>query len=99
MLRAARETRGKSLSQLGAELGISKGRVHQREQAKRFGVTQIEMKDFSHDFIHALSGPLYISLDIDAIDPAFAPGVSHHEPGGLSVREVLSILQKIKKIK
>lgn len=34
LLRAARETRGKSLSQLGLELGISKGRVHQREQAK-----------------------------------------------------------------
>jgi DNA-binding XRE family transcriptional regulator len=32
LLRQARETRGKSLSQLGNELGISKGRVHQREQ-------------------------------------------------------------------
>jgi ribosome-binding protein aMBF1 (putative translation factor) len=33
LLRQARETRGKSLSKLGSELGISKGRVHQREQA------------------------------------------------------------------
>ncbi len=33
LLRQARETRGKSLSKLGLELGISKGRVHQREQA------------------------------------------------------------------
>ncbi len=32
LLRQARETRGKSLSQLGTDLGISKGRVHQREQ-------------------------------------------------------------------
>ncbi|MFT5451781.1 MAG: arginase, partial [Enterobacterales bacterium] len=37
----------------------------------------------------------YISFDIDALDPAFAPGVSHFEPGGLSVREVLNIIQKI----
>jgi arginase family enzyme len=28
------------------------------------------------------------------MDPAFAPGVSHREPGGLSVREVLSLVQE-----
>ena len=39
--------------------------------------------------------PLYISIDMDAFDPAFAPGVSHHEPGGLSVREMLSVLHRI----
>lgn len=27
-----------------------------------------------------LTGPLYFSLDLDALDMAFAPGVSHHEP-------------------
>ena len=32
---------------------------------------------------------------MDALDPAFAPGVSHHEPGGLSVREVIGIIQAI----
>jgi arginase family enzyme len=37
----------------------------------------------------------YISLDLDALDPAFAPGVSHHEPGGLSVRDVLNIIQRL----
>jgi arginase len=40
-------------------------------------------------------GPLYISLDLDAIDPAFAPGVSHYEPGGFTSREVISILQSL----
>ncbi len=40
LLRKARETRGKSLSQLGNELGISKGRVHQREQIS----ANLEMK-------------------------------------------------------
>ncbi len=77
------------------QVGLRTLNPHQREQASLFGVTQIEMKNFSYDFISTLTGPLYISLDIDAIDPAFAPGVSHHEPGGLSVREVLTILQKI----
>ena len=40
-----------------------------------------------------LRGPLYISIDLDGLDPAFAPGVSHPEPGGLSVREVLGMVQ------
>ena len=39
-------------------------------------------------------GPVYLTLDLDALDPAFAPGVSHHEPGGLSTREVLTIIQE-----
>ena len=40
-------------------------------------------------------GPLYLSFDLDALDPAFAPGVSHHEPGGLTMREALGIIQRI----
>lgn len=42
-----------------------------------------------------LSGPLYLSLDLDALDPAFAPGVSHHEPGGFTTRELLGIIQSL----
>jgi arginase family enzyme len=41
------------------------------------------------------SPPFYISIDMDALDPAFAPGVSHHEPGGLSVRDILSVIHRI----
>lgn len=37
--------------------------------------------------------PVYITLDLDAFDPAFAPGVSHPVPGGLSPRQVLNFLQ------
>lgn len=43
-----------------------------------------------------LSDPVYISLDLDVLDPGFAPGVSHHEPGGLSTREIISMIQDIK---
>ena len=55
----------------------------------------IEMKDFAVDALPRLTGPVYLSVDIDGVDPAFAPGVSHPEPGGLSVREVLAILRRI----
>ena len=39
---------------------------------------------------------MYLSLDLDVLDPAFAPGLSHHEPGGVSVRDVLSAVQSIR---
>jgi arginase family enzyme len=42
-----------------------------------------------------LVGPVYISFDIDVLDPAFAPGVAHREPGGMSVREAISHLHAI----
>lgn len=38
--------------------------------------------------------PVYITIDMDAFDPAFAPGVSHPVPGGLSSRQVLSFIQR-----
>lgn len=38
---------------------------------------------------------VYISVDVDCLDPAFAPGVSHMEPGGLSFRDVLNILHNL----
>jgi arginase family enzyme len=45
--------------------------------------------------VPSLSGPVYISIDLDGLDPAFAPGVSHPEPGGLGVRELLAVLDRI----
>jgi agmatinase len=78
------------------QIGIRTANRHQRDQAKKFGVTMIEMAQHE-SWRGALpaGGPLYVSVDLDALDPAFAPGVSHHEPGGLSVRQVLEILHVI----
>jgi agmatinase len=74
------------------QVGIRTLNRHCREQAKRFGVEIVPMRDFAPDRVPLPEAPLYISLDLDALDPAFAPGVSHHEPGGLSVRDVLAVL-------
>jgi arginase family enzyme len=38
------------------------------------------------------AGPVYLTFDVDALDPAFAPGVAHREPGGMSVREAIAHL-------
>lgn len=77
------------------QVGIRTISPHQREQIQRFQVETIEMRDWKPDLSLNLEGPLYLSFDMDALDPAYAPGVSHHEPGGLSTREVLRIIQSI----
>ncbi len=77
------------------QVGIRTMNVHQREQANRFGVEVIEMKDWKPSTRFQFDGPVYLSFDMDTVDPAFAPGVSHHEPGGFSSREVISILQSL----
>ena len=77
------------------QVGIRTLNSHCREQAERFGVEIVEMRNFEAATVLIPEGPLYISIDMDALDPAFAPGVSHHEPGGLSVREILSVLHRI----
>jgi len=77
------------------QIGIRTLSQHQKEQADKFEVEIIQMKDFDLADLPKFENPIYLSLDIDALDPAFAPGVSHHEPGGLSTREVLTIIQNI----
>jgi len=69
--------------------------THQREQAKKFGVEVIEMRHLPALDRMKVEGPIYISFDMDALDPAFAPGISHREPGGLSTREAIAHLHAI----
>ncbi|KAF7139215.1 hypothetical protein RHSIM_Rhsim07G0029000 [Rhododendron simsii] len=107
------------------QVGIRSITSEGREQGKKFGVEQYEMRTFSRDrqilenlvslsLSLSLSERLgnlnrcgnipklgegvkgvYISVDVDCLDPAFAPGVSHIEPGGLSFRDVLNILHNL----
>lgn len=77
------------------QVGIRTANGHQREQASRFGVEMIEMKDVQKAGKIAFDGPVYLSLDLDCLDPAFAPGVSHYEPGGMTTREVINIIQSL----
>jgi agmatinase len=77
------------------QIGIRTMTGHQREQAKKFGVEVIEMRQLPALDRMKVDGPIYISFDMDALDPAFAPGISHREPGGMSVREAIAHLQAI----
>jgi arginase len=77
------------------QIGIRTLNRHQREQAERFGVEIIEMRNVPALENMKVQGPVYISFDMDVLDPAFAPGISHREPGGMSVREAISHLHAI----
>lgn len=77
------------------QIGIRTINGHQREQAKRFGVQVVEMRQLPAYLRLKAAGPVYISFDMDVLDPAYAPGVSHREPGGMSVREAIAHLHSI----
>jgi agmatinase len=78
------------------QVGIRTINRHQREQAQRFGVEVVEMSALPTYAILQASGPVYVTFDMDVLDPAFAPGISHREPGGMSVREAIAHLHAIK---
>jgi arginase len=77
------------------QVGIRTATGEHRQKANDHHVRMIEMKDFDDSLTLAFSHPLYISFDLDALDPAFAPGVSHHEAGGLSTRQVVNIIHRL----
>jgi arginase len=77
------------------QVGIRTMVRHQREQAERFGVEVVEMRGLPAYEKLTTSGPVYVTFDMDVLDPACAPGVSHREPGGMTVREAMAHLQAI----
>jgi agmatinase len=76
------------------QVGIRTMNESQRRQAERFRVEVIDMRSWQSGSKPRVEGTVYLSIDLDVLDPAFAPGVSHREPGGLSVREVLGLVQE-----
>jgi agmatinase len=72
------------------------------DRIKKFVTPELLAKDYSFcldQILHKLSGQIYITIDIDAFDPAFAPGTGTPEPGGLTWREVTDILKHVCKTK
>ncbi len=68
------------------------------------GITAIPMHDVHRDGIDAAvtraievvgDGPVFISVDIDVLDPAFAPGTGTPEPGGMTSTDLLNACRKI----
>jgi len=78
------------------QVGIRTINGHQRQQAQRFSVEVLTMQNWRDVFNLRFDSPLYLTFDMDCLDPAFAPGISHREPGGLATREALGIIQSLK---
>jgi agmatinase len=76
-------------------VGLRAFNDHHRAQFKRFGVETVEA-DQCHDALRFdFDTPVYVTIDMDGVDPAYAPGVSHREPGGLSPRWIINLLHRI----
>lgn len=83
-------------------LGIRAISKEEYEDALKMGIPVYYAHDLWRDFQRVLkeverflsTGRVYISLDMDVLDPSLAPGVGTPEPGGLSWRELLQILEK-----
>jgi len=78
------------------QIGVRAATANQRANARRHGVRMVEMKDFRDGLILTFKNPLYISFDLDSLDPAFAPGVSHQEAGGLTTRQAIDLIHGLK---
>jgi arginase len=78
------------------QVGIRAATSDQRAMAKKHRVRMVEMKDFRDGLTLEFAHPLYISFDLDALDPAFAPGVAHQEAGGLTTRQAIDLIHRLK---
>ena len=78
------------------QVGIRTMNPHQKKQSDRFGTEVITMREWNSDLNFEFSNPVYLSIDMDCLDPGFAPGVSHYEPGGFTPRDVIAMIQNLK---
>ena len=84
-----------SLASRLLQYGIRTLSQHQRDQAARWNVEIREMRHWTGPESLAIAGPVYLSVDLDVLDPAYIGGINHPEPGGLSVREVITMIQQL----
>jgi len=77
------------------QVGIRTMNDEQFRQVERFGVEVIDMAGWHRGRRPAIQEITYLSIDLDAFDPAFAPGVAHREAAGLAPRDVIDIIQSL----
>jgi len=85
-------------------VGIRASTGEQNERIRTLGLTAYTTQDVYIRGCDAIASsirsvlldqPVYLSFDLDCLDPAFAPGVGNPQPGGLSTRQMLEILHGI----
>lgn len=72
---------------------------------RRAGFAMIRSEEFQHRSVESIAeqilqrvgtGPVYVSIDIDVLDPAFAPATGTPEVGGISTREFFAVLRAMR---
>ncbi|AWR96831.2 agmatinase [Acidianus sulfidivorans JP7] len=100
-LRRARE---EGLLKDVVQAGI-RGSLYSKDDVKdkdKLGIKSFTIRDLKYNAegvlkeINSLKGPTYISIDIDVVDPSFAPGTGTPEVGGLTSFEIMEIIRSFK---
>jgi agmatinase len=88
------------------QVGIRAATPTQLEYIHEAGITIFTRKTFQEKGPHNVAGEvravfenrvsqIYLSIDLDVLDPAFAPGLGNPEPGGLTTAEVVNFIQNL----
>lgn len=77
------------------QLGIRMPAKGHLEKARELGIKVITAYHLVNPEELRFENPVYLSIDLDCLDPAFAPGVGNPVPGGLSTRELLDVLKSV----
>ncbi|HUT82611.1 MAG TPA: agmatinase [Candidatus Bathyarchaeia archaeon] len=92
------------------QVGIRATTPEQQEYANSIGIKTITTKDIHQKGSTSIADTIkqslpkylngvYLSVDLDVLDPAYAPGVGNPEPGGLNTRELIEFIQGLQGIK
>lgn len=79
-------------------IGIRSWPEHARDEAESMGVhihDAFEVREKGIGSVALPEGPVYLTIDIDGIDPAYAPGTGTPEPFGLSPWDVMHIIRSL----
>jgi len=83
-----------------ASIGIRSGARDEYEYVRENDIKVFSSEDVfsmgieavTHEIRERISGPVYLSIDMDAIDPAYAPALGTPEPYGMTPREVRDVI-------
>jgi agmatinase len=78
------------------QIGIRSGTEEEFKLARKMrSIVSLDPGSLSSMIKRLRNQPVYITLDLDVIDPSLLPGVGTPEPGGLSFKELISLLKKL----
>ncbi|MFB6246574.1 MAG: arginase family protein [Candidatus Pacearchaeota archaeon] len=88
-------------------VGLRNSYPEESEFMKEKGIQSVDLNKFMEDLTETSDvlmeftrgREVYVSIDVDVVDPAFTPGTGYKEPGGFTSREFLYVFHRINKIK